>query len=290
MGSVVPLLSLHFPKLLMGIFRGKRQIVHTHHRKSFSIICIALIIARFWGVSQTKLVHTIHNPKANYGDVYLFLLSRASIDVIIFNSQETCKSFGNLKRDHRVVENGIDVDKIRSFRHSGNKHWDLIWIGRIARQKNFELFVELLKEPALMNKRVIVICDKAESVVDILKRNGLENVEVSSFMPQEEVWQVIAKSKVFVNTSRFEGYGNIIGEAVFLAGKIVLPDIEPLRRLYAEAASFYEPFKDNKDTVPGLKNAIFEPRQLLDQQNGIYQMVDAAEQLQNIYLELANNE
>ncbi len=105
----------------------------------------------------------------------------------------------------KLLKKGVDLSKIPE---GGDKIYDCIWIARCERWKNPEIFIELADENRSL--RFLMICSRAtgkEDYFDEVKHRALavENLEFIDFVDYQEVYKLLAKSRIFCITSDLEG-------------------------------------------------------------------------------------
>jgi glycosyltransferase involved in cell wall biosynthesis len=103
----------------------------------------------------------------------------------------------------------------------------LLYVGRLAAQKNLPLLLEVVKalhESGCAPFKLLLVGEGPleTTLRDIVKRDGLESlVEFRGPVPRDEVVRVFAASDVFVLTSDYEGYPRVLMEAAAAALPIV---------------------------------------------------------------------
>jgi len=105
------------------------------------------------------------------------------------------------------------------------------WVGIFQYQKNLPLLLELAKE---FQKLQFKIAGKPYSAIDKNTENSLHelkklaNVEFVGYLTQKEIRQFIGKSRLLLITSFYEGFSNIILEALSVATPVLLREnIDP---------------------------------------------------------------
>ncbi len=104
-----------------------------------------------------------------------------------------------------ILKKGLDFGKIKKSR---KKDYDAIWIARCERWKNPEVFLELAAaNPKL---RFCMICSKVPAHLKYFEEvrtmaGELQNVTFFDFVKYDEVYTLLAKSRVFCITSDYEG-------------------------------------------------------------------------------------
>jgi len=173
--------------------------------------CLFALYARIFGMRFVfMLAHDIESEgkyQKNHKRCPLFFLLLRFAHLIVAQNE--------LERDNvlkkrpaarvAILKKGLDFSKIKK---SHKKDYDAIWIARCERWKNPEVFLELAAaNPKL---RFCMICSKVaahEAYFDEVRSRarGLRNVTFFDFVKYNEVYTLLAKSKVFCITSDYEG-------------------------------------------------------------------------------------
>jgi glycosyltransferase involved in cell wall biosynthesis len=149
-------------------------------------------------------------------------------DAVVATSQGVADDldhgFGVRTRHLTVIPNPVDLDavsrrSIESLDRAVTAQWTdrtIVAAGRLADAKNYPLLIEAM---GLVRQRVaarLVILGHGEretALRTLVGALGLNDVvEFAGF--QENPWKFIARSAVFVLTSRYEGFGNVLVEAL----------------------------------------------------------------------------
>jgi len=152
----------------------------------------------------------------------------AAADLIITSSQgvadDLIAAFGMTRARVRVVHNPVDLEAVAAAAQEplAAAHaaaWRrpvIVAAGRLAEAKNYPLLIEAL---ALLRARVparLFILgqgDEDRAIRALVAARGLdESVVLCGF--QKNPWKYIARADVFALTSRYEGFGNVLVEAM----------------------------------------------------------------------------
>jgi glycosyltransferase involved in cell wall biosynthesis len=152
----------------------------------------------------------------------------ASADLIITTSQgvadDLAERFGLARAAIRVVHNPVDVDTVTAAaaepidpaHADGWRHPVIVAAGRLAEAKNYPLLIDAL---ALLRQRVpaqlfiLGTGDEERSIRAQVSARSLESAVVLCGF-QQNPWKYIARADVFALTSRYEGFGNVLVEAM----------------------------------------------------------------------------
>ena len=117
-------------------------------------------------------------------------------------SETTRRALENLGVRATVIPNGVDFRRISEIPASSGE-WDVIFVGRLIREKNLELLFDAMN--LLPELNCIVVGDGPER--DRLAKIAPGNVDLIGSLAYEEVISVMKSSKVFAIPSRREGFG-----------------------------------------------------------------------------------
>jgi glycosyltransferase involved in cell wall biosynthesis len=76
-----------------------------------------------------------------------------------------------------------------------------------------------------------------------------DSVELTGWIPREDLLQLYARARAFIYPSTFEGFGMPVLEAMAAGIPVACSDIPPLREVAGEAALFFDPL--NEQAISG---------------------------------------
>ena len=148
-------------------------------------------------------------------------------------SDDLTRNFGVRESAIRIVHNPIDfdamTDAVREPLDAGDegawKHPAIVSAGRLAEAKNFPLLLEAM---ALVRRRlpaarlfILGQGDQEPQLRQQIASLGLSDaVRLCGF--QRNPWKYIARADVFALTSRYEGFGNVLIEAMACGVPVVV--------------------------------------------------------------------
>ncbi len=155
-------------------------------------------------------------------------VSQAAVDDLV-------KNFGIKKEKFKVIYNPLNVKKIQQIMIEPleDKYKEIfenpvvINIGRLARQKSQKRLIKAFKDVKneIKNVKLVILgqgCLEQE-LRQLIKDLNLEK-DVYLLTWQENPFKFLAKSKVFVLSSLYEGFGNVIVEAMACSLPIISMD------------------------------------------------------------------
>jgi len=88
----------------------------------------------------------------------------------------------------------------------------------------------------------------AEAIERQIDEMGLrDSVQITGWVPREELYSLYARAKAFVYPSTFEGFGMPVVEAMAAGIPVACSDIPPLREVAGDAALYFDPL--NEDSI-----------------------------------------
>jgi glycosyltransferase involved in cell wall biosynthesis len=101
----------------------------------------------------------------------------------------------------------------------------------------------------------------ADVLVALIAELGLEDsVQLTGWIPREELLQLYARARAFVYPSTFEGFGMPVLEGMAAGIAVACSDIPPVREVAGEAALFFDPL--NVDAISSALDRIVEDAEL----------------------------
>ena len=159
----------------------------------------------------------------------------AAADLIIATShgvaRDLTSAFGIDPEQIRVLANPVDLDRVRAAMAEpidiavlppGDAPL-IVAAGRLAEAKNYPLMIAAFATLRQQMPARLCILGQGEldaEVRQLIAASGLSgSVSLAGF--QANPWKYIAKADVFLLTSRYEGFGNVLIEAMALAVPVV---------------------------------------------------------------------
>lgn len=247
--------------------KNKIDVIYAHNQDLSNIVLA--YIAKL--ITKKPLVIVLHSLQdfrfpfnklirmynASFIDYLLILIYRiigkfilSSTDLIFTISNVVMNDAIKLLKSKRIVVtgNGVDPTKFRHLRLK--KEYDAVFLGRIdfaqkgidTLLKVWKVIINLLPSAKLLilggfqddyNKKLLM------GLIEIL---GLRNnVEVKGFVTDDQLIELLNKSKIFIFPSRFEGFGLSVLEAMSCGLPCIISDIPALKEVYNGIAIFSSP-------------------------------------------------
>ncbi len=134
-----------------------------------------------------------------------------------------------LKPQH-VIPFGIDDTDLVT--ENFNREIDILAAGSLIPLKRYDLFIEIIKEAKKQYPGIkAVLCGKGpeeEHLKKLIEKYGLqENISMKGELPRPEVLYYMKRSRIFLHTSGYEGFGFVCIEAL-AAGMQVISFCKPM--------------------------------------------------------------
>ena len=154
---------------------------------------------------------------------------------LILNNKPIIDEFKNNFNSPKIkifeITNGVDVEL---YYTSNEKIYDLIFIGEIGERKNAFMLPDILENLKKVNDNIKLLIishlgeiDKLKDIIN--KRNLNKNIDFINYVTEEEKREYLAKSKLMVFPTKYEGFGIVIAEALASSLPVVLFDVPTLK-------------------------------------------------------------
>lgn len=241
-----------FMVLLVRLLRARRyDVLHAH---SVHVACLFLLVRPFIRTPPPTLF-TFHSSYPNYSTRNRLLLFL----VLLFFARTVCcshASYASLpwlakrlgRRGLRVVQNGMDITRLDRVtevcRHAGapaGRPFTVTFVGRIIPVKDPVCALEAYAMSSLADSEFLLV---GEGDLEQDLRRRAERLETAAFdgkvtftglIPREEVYRTLARSDLYISTSRVEGLPIAVMEAMACRCPVVLSDIPSHREVAGDA-------------------------------------------------------
>lgn len=222
---------LKIPKFLTRNFKMKKELERINPDIIISFLPETSFLVLFNKRNKDKVLISVRNdPKIEYsGKIYKFLMKKLypKADAFVFQTDEAKKYFDKIisaKCD--IIPNSINP-KFIGERFEGNRENKIVSVGRLTKQKNFELLIKAFSE---INKKYpdykLIIYGEGEKRVElenlIRELDLQECVELPGIC--NDIKEKIIDAKLFVLPSLYEGMPNALLEAMALGIPVVATD------------------------------------------------------------------
>lgn len=136
-------------------------------------------------------------------------------------------------RPQHTIPVGIET---ALFKKTGTvRHIDILGAGSLIPLKQYDVFINAIARVAKVYPKVkTMICGKGPEMArlqqQIIKLSLQDNVILAGELPHQEVIDLMQRSKIFLHTSNYEGYGAVMAEALY-AGCHVVSFCQPMHKI-----------------------------------------------------------
>lgn len=171
-------------------------------------------------LSGVKKVGWMHNEYDIYNNNYYlafqknFQSSLENMDNLVVLTKQDQEHYQKHNPKTKAIYNPLTIS---SSKVSDLKSKEILFVGRISReQKGLDLLLDIIQKTALKDWKLRIVGEGNDT--DWLKREIKKRALVDKVIlhgaVQENIEEIYAKSSVFVSTSRWEGFGLVITEAM----------------------------------------------------------------------------
>lgn len=277
-------------KTFFFILKYKPDIIHIHTP--------SLIIPTFF--FKKRVVCTIHNVKIDSRPIRL----NQNLISISKSVQEDVER--RYKKTSTLVYNAIDTSKVVPKRSSpgGARQFKIVQVSRLdTRQKGQDILIKAFKRICELNPNVVLtlIGDGAsrESLETLIRSENLQDkVEMIGNKDRDWVYNNLHQYDLFVQPSRFEGFGLTIVEAILCGLPVIVSNVDgPMEiiengryGLYFENENVDDLFEKIKLTIDNYDNAEFKNKLIEAREHCIntFDIATHVKALNRLYDEILN--
>jgi 1,2-diacylglycerol 3-alpha-glucosyltransferase len=217
----------------LKIFHQLKRIYQNHGTDvlhSFWLSEASLIAQQFGGSRRIPHIATLFGQDALPSNKYLWLLNYKKM-TIVANSEFTSKTFykSTYRHPDQIIHFGLAAEKMH---HSplDERTCDIIGVGSLIQIKNYELFIEIVREVKNTFPKLKVLLlgggPQKKRIEELIEQHDLQNtIELKGALPRKEVFTYLRQSKILLHTSRYESAGYVFLESLYCGCEIVCFDI-----------------------------------------------------------------
>ncbi|MBM4140172.1 MAG: glycosyltransferase [Nitrospira sp.] len=244
---------------------------------------VAAIVAKLFSWTKCKVIVSDHtHPSTNlkneiYGGItkifikYLYPKANKIIAVSEGIKQDLIKNF-NIPEDKVVViYNPVDIKEIETLSKEKADHpWFyeevpiIVSVGRITKQKGYPYLIKafsLVKRSLTCRLLIIGEGEDKMELIEMTKELDLKgDIEFLGF--QKNPFKYMARSSVFILSSLYEGFGNVIVEAMALGLPVISTDCPsgPSEIIDDRKNGLLVPIKDERALAKAMIDALTDSR------------------------------
>jgi glycosyltransferase involved in cell wall biosynthesis len=132
------------------------------------------------------------------------------------------KNYGVLPR--YIIPPGIDTSAFGAT--VTDRDIDILGAGSLIPLKRYDVFINVINRLIKTHPQIkAVICGKGPEIAKLealVAKHKLEkNIELKGELPHKEVLSLMQRSKLFLHTSAYEGFGMVLSEALYAGAHVI---------------------------------------------------------------------
>ncbi len=245
---------------------GKFDLVLSNLDRSNNLLAKSSIDSVFF-IIHNSISEELHRQKKLGLFAYLYLLQSKKnlsgknlVCVSKGIQQEVFKSKLIKPKSLVTIYNPFDLDDIRQRSQQTNTDIPstpyIIHVGRLAKQKRHDILFQALSKVTSIST-LVLLCNKPQKALRLAKKHGVEDrVLVPGF--QENPYNWIKQAELLILSSDYEGFGNVLLEAITVNTKVVSTDCNhgPNEILSGELSHFLVPRREPEMLAERINQAI----------------------------------
>lgn len=274
------------------LWANSNLLIHMHQpRSAFLIVLITLLLPK-----RFKRILTVHNNFEKFKIItrLIIILNTCFSRKVTFVSLSSYNSFPKIfkkifKKKCLPITNGVDINRVNGFlknktiRAKNNPKVQLIYIGKLHKQKNHFKLIDILNK--LPDNHVLTIVGEGNDrriIENKIKQLHLtDRVSITGIITREQVYDLLVDSDIFVSTALWEGMPIGVLEAMSCYLPIVLSDIDPHIEIQDKSSESFICDSEDDFIEKILEYSSFSPQKRLE-------LGKANRSIVETYFELAN--
>ncbi len=226
----------------------------------------------FW---IARVHHLISSPTSRPGNIitnyFSYILQELTLifirkaDLVLILNSNLKKDLIKKGFDNKKIQTlgaGIDVDAIRKTKHQ-QKIYDGIFVGRVHSTKGvvelISIWERLIRK--IPNAKLVIVGEAREPMISNLNkiikdRNIRENITITGYLPEKELFKTLRQSKIFVLTDTEAGFSIAAAQAMAAGLPVVAIELPFLKTIYHQGYQTVKlgKLQDFADTLANLLN------------------------------------
>lgn len=275
----------------------KPDVIHTENN---ALIPTYLALLGLPKKDRPRVFHTMHlEPKDECAGklvriLYKHILKKKDfIPVAITESLARVSEEFYKRKNIPFVNNGVDLERIKSDKALKDRDYDVVVIGRFAYQKNHEFlirtFAELKKQHPSFKAAFIGGGELFDEMKELAKTSNAEFIEFLGVMPNPGV--ILENSKIIALGSRFEANPLSLLEGLAAGCIAVSSDVGGVRNIIKEDNGYLFELDDDKafiDIILKILNNLKDYEEM-SKKNVIYSKKFSMDECAKEYIKLFKN-
>ena len=238
------------PSLFFRLLRiPKDSIMHVHTPRPF-IAEITYLVSRIRNIPYVAHFHGDVEPSSKFGFLlpiykkYFWKIVLRKAEVVICLSKDykkfVNKHYGVTKL--LIIPNGVNEKFFIKHHNLNNKCIQLLFVGRIAKEKNLQTLIEavsLMKGPVILH--IVGEGIMKEEIVKLIEDKRLKNIFVHGKKAGKDLLEFYRNADVLVLSSNYEGLPLTILEAMAAGVPVVASDVIGIQELVRDTGILVDP-------------------------------------------------
>jgi glycosyltransferase involved in cell wall biosynthesis len=190
--------------------------------------------------------------------------------VIVSNSQGGDAYWASRRPDtpRLIIPNGIGADSTRGGRSAGggqraSEEKLLLYVGRLQAEKNVERLVQAFAQvPPRLAARLLICGEgvRRHAIEEMVASLNLEDrVTLLGYLPRSAVLDLMRTADALVLLSDYEGFPNVVGEAMACECPVILSDIPAHRELVPSGCGLLVDHRNPSRVADAISKALSDP-------------------------------
>jgi glycosyltransferase involved in cell wall biosynthesis len=176
--------------------------------------------------------------------ISIALIKRSADLVFVLNNYDKAllESLGVDPRKICLIYHGLDLEKINAIAEPKMKVYDAVYFGRFSRTKGvydlLDAWANVIK--AVPNAKLLIFGPGTEEdrrrILEHANKLSLnKHLTLRGFLPEEDKYELVKKSKIYINPSYVDTWGIAIAEAIACKIPVIAYDLPTYKTAYENA-------------------------------------------------------
>lgn len=153
------------------------------------------------------------------------------------------------------ISNGFNLETAERVPQQP-KAYDVVWIGRVHRQKGIDDLLETLEflRDSIPGFRAVLVGRLEDELRSRVQVSGLDHcVHFAGLVSEEEKFRLFKSSRLFLMPSQYESWGIVIGEALACGLPVVAYDLDAYRPIFGDLVRYVPRFDSQQFKATSLR-------------------------------------